>query len=241
MQDTVSNATPRTYSKVVLVQAEGGQAKMILEVTITTTSNIKLTSDNLCTRKNLIYQNKYDSGVWAQRCLEVNHKVGESTGSSEAAVALRSYLSTKNLKFPDTNIFLNWHEYDQHGQNWQVRLDVNPTAFGFLELQTNWTNSPWNRDLILKDPVRSNFMTDFINFAQQYGNALHGSFIGGVAGPTPSFSPQGNSLPRQDTSTSGTTSNNPNANYQAKCVAIGFKINTSALEDCVKELKSRER
>ena len=59
MQDTVSNTTPRTYTKVVLVQAEGGQAKMILEVTITTTSNIKLTSTNLCTRKDLIYQNKF--------------------------------------------------------------------------------------------------------------------------------------------------------------------------------------
>ena len=223
---------------IVLTQLQDKSTKAILAVTTNLTSANKYYTDSACKSAQFFFQNKYQSGSWDQRCLEVNVTADLlNTANTEPWSGARSSLLRSGMSYPYTFIESTYTEYNTQGKYLSISYLLNPTVYGYPDTQINPIQSPWNKDLIVTDPVRSNFMSDFMGFAQQYAEVLHSNLVGGLVGPVPTFSPRQNSMPAQVAPTTSAAQ----SDYEGTCTGLGFKQNTKALTDCIAELKARSR
>ena len=236
----ISYSSYNNIETISLAQTAGTLLKALVTITLNTTTNTQKYNTPACITdkpNTIFYQNKYQSGVWDQRCLEVSHAVDFLNEESIQQAAIRSYLNRAGLSFPSTVIRMQYTEYNQRGQYLRVEMQINPMAYGFSDPAANYTQSPWHTDFLLRDQTRLSLMNDWSGYSQMYAEALHGAFENNAFGAVGGFQPR----PQSMGSAKSNLSLVPAADYARTCMGIGFKSNTKALDDCVTELKSRTK
>jgi len=129
---------------------------------------------------------------------------------------------------PSTTFGMNYTQYDGYGSYLQVVLRLNPIAYGLQDSSASYEMSPWHKDLIRSDSAKSQFASKVVAYSEAYANALQGAFNKRPLPFTIQFdetSQSGNSLSVDD--------------LRKKCMEIGFKKGTAALDGCIKELQGR--
>ena len=79
------NPSPITFGGVDMVQSNAGRITAMLFARANVAGRSTQWTDKFCTRTGLLHQNSYSSGVWDQRCLEVQHLVNFYVNPSNAA------------------------------------------------------------------------------------------------------------------------------------------------------------
>jgi hypothetical protein len=185
----------------------------------------------------LFYQNKYQSGIWDQRCLEVSHLVDFLNDESSQQIGVRSYINRAGLSFPSTVLRMQYTEYNQRGQFLRVELQINPAAYGFNDSASSYMQSPWHTDFLGRDQTRLSMMNDWSAYSQMYADALHSAFENNSYGQVGMFQPRQQSMGSNKSAAQTATA----VDHSKTCMGIGFKPNTKALDDCVTELNNRSK
>jgi hypothetical protein len=182
-----------------------------------------------CKVTNIHHKNDYGSRLWDQKCLVVSHVAGWlQTGNNDSFSAIRAYFLTNNILIPSTTFGMNYTQFDSYGGFLRVILRFNPIAYGFADSSASYEMSPWQKDLIRSDSAKSQFAAKVVAYSEAYANALQGAFNKRPLPFTIQFdetSQSGNSLSVDD--------------LRKKCMEIGFKKGTAALDGCIKELQGR--
>ena len=252
---------PDRFAVLILVQVEGSTLVNQLYIRTNITSQTKQYSDQLCDRNAAHFLlDSFDSAVYDQRCLKASFLVGYLANPQGVWADVRSRLVKAEVSFPNTIFQTRYTEFDHTGQWLDVQLYLNPVAFGFPDNQTAWGQAPWHKDFLIHDAVRTGFVNDWVSFSMSYGQLLHDGFVNGrqLLLPTftftsdgslrsgtvslvPAFKPRATSLPDQGYGVASATTNRPTVDYESQCASIGFKSGSTAWDQCVKELKSRDK
>jgi hypothetical protein len=218
------------YVSTALIDLDNRQLKKLLSIRVNDDSDgHKRYSNELCKANDVMHKNAYGGGVWDQRCLYVSHVSNWlGTGGNSLTAGMRAYLINNDIALPSTTFGMNYTQYDGYGSYLQVVLRLNPIAYGLQDSSASYEMSPWHKDLIRSDSAKSQFAAKVVAYSEAYANALQGAFN---KRPLPfmiqfdSPSQSGNTLSVDD--------------LRKKCMEIGFKKGTAALDGCIKELQGR--
>lgn len=165
------------FGNVYMVQNLNGRVASFLLISTNVSTTATEWSDNLCTNKTALYQLKYPSTVWEQRCLEV---FGMVNFLDNPQVPLFKILKDGASKLGATVspviLMANYIQYDRKGNLLRVEYAVDPAAFGVPVEYFPLAESPWSADSLAKEPVRSAFLKQFVAHSEKFSALLEQSF-----------------------------------------------------------------
>lgn len=145
-----------------------------INTTIDSTSTRWL--DEPCKGEDFIYSNKYNSGMWDQRCLIVRQDGYLARSDNKVQQSTRNYLDKNNISYTNSTISVKYMMYNRAGKFLELWIAVFPTDYGF-EKPTEGVSSPWHLSSYRKDPEKVKFIEGLRIWAEKYSDALYSNFM----------------------------------------------------------------
>lgn len=135
-------------------------------------------TNDFCFRKD-IYFLHFDSGYQReQACWGINHYIFTPTSTYAPAYGknIQQTLAEKGIEMPKVMIKALFRLANAVAFiNYEILL--NPEFYGFSSAEeSNWSSSPWHKDLIIKDPKRQQFLNQIIEQYQVFYPILKSQF-----------------------------------------------------------------
>jgi len=241
---TIARVVPDTYINISLIQNEGNLLSGLIFIRAKINTSVNNRDFNFCIDKEIShYFNTYGDTRIINRCLEVKPLSLSSRSNEKIITPTLDWLEKVNLSYSSDMIGFQYSDYDRSGRLIEFSYYVNPSSWGFQS--STGSSSIWSKNLINRDERRSRFVTAFTAYAQNYSISLHGALDGQSSNAAISlipfsFEPNNNSSNQQNTVKSKGAGADPQIEkLKATCQSIGFKLGTSGMVDCVKELMAR--
>ena len=74
-------------------------------------------------------------------------------------------------------IGMNYRQYDQQGNLMTYQYAVDPASMGIETADSSYSNSPWHKDKLDKDPVRAQFVKQFVDYSEKLSVHLEQVFL----------------------------------------------------------------
>ena len=227
---------------VVLVQADGQNLRHHLLIELNTTFTLRgIRTAQLCDHKlPTLFKDAYGSGTFEQRCLTVNHSFGYLSDPQGIWTDVRPFLLKAALNYPTTIFTTKYSQSDRWAHYFVIEMMTSPVAFGYRDSTESLNQSPWHDGFQADDKMRAAFVDDLISYSKKYADILNSAFpTFDTISPVAVFMPRDGSMPSQRGQLATAEVNSTPASFKAQCLEIGFKPDTSAMRDCMKELQSR--
>jgi len=132
--------------------------------------------DEPCKGEDFIYSNKYNSGIWDQRCLTIRQDGYLSRSDNKVQQITRNYLDKNNISYTTSTIRVRYVMYNRAGKFLELAIAVFPTDYGF-EKPTEGVDSPWHLSSYRKDPEKIKFIEGLRIWAEKYSDAIYSNFM----------------------------------------------------------------
>jgi hypothetical protein len=132
--------------------------------------------DEPCKGEDFIYSNKYNSGMWDQRCLTIRQEGYLARSDNKVQQIARNYLDKNNISYVTSRIQVKYMMYNRAGKFIELTISVFPTDSGF-EKPNEGVDSPWHLSSYRKDPEKIKFIESLRIWAEKYSDAIYSNFM----------------------------------------------------------------
>lgn len=156
-----TNSTNKKMREIFLiatndVDGNGGIQKSVRHsIYINTSIDFTTTrwTDEPCKGQDFIYSNKYNSGIWDQRCMTIRQDGYLIRSDNKVQQITRDFLDKNNITYVTGMIRVRSMIYNRSGKFLELAFGVFPTDYGF-EKPTEGVDSPWHLSSYRKDPEK---------------------------------------------------------------------------------------
>jgi hypothetical protein len=235
---TVSNA----FGELALIQISGGQIVGLILIKVRLKTSLFFRNPAICNDKKIAnHVNTFGvSSALMTKCLEVKPMDWTPFPQSELLQGVKDFLSKSNFNYPTDMVGFQFYEYDKRGRFLDFSYFINPAVWGHPNTGSSVDRSPWGKSMVLRDPAKAALMQALTAYSEAYASVLSNSAReGGSGAGFVAFSPPPNGIQNMSSSSTAQSSDPRIKKISETCVTIGFKPNTPAMTNCIKELSTR--
>jgi hypothetical protein len=243
--DGPAGSTTRAYKvfgEIGLVQVSNGILTGLILINTRLKTSIYVNNPLICHGQTIAsHVNTFGrTGPLLTKCLEVKPFDWNSTSQVELMKGVKIFLNKLNINYPTDMIGLQFYEDDRRGRFLDFSYFVNPAVWGHPNTGSSVDRSPWGKSMVLRDPAKAALMQALTAYSEAYASVLSNSAReGGSGAGFVAFSPPPNGIQNMPSNSSAQSSDPRIKKISETCVTIGFKSNTPAMTNCIKELSTR--
>jgi len=129
-------------------------------------------TDEPCKGSDFLFVNKFDGGIWNQKCLTIRLQTFLQTNDS-AQNRSREFMATRGIKYSANILTASVSRLDDKGGFLTVMVYLFPERYGFENpVESVLARHPWHASLFKADPEKVKFVNAYAKWAESYAETI---------------------------------------------------------------------